>query len=274
MTLRASLLVALGVAIAGSACDYPEFSYREPSSSTDNATSTSSGPASTAASTSTSTGAGGSSAACEFGVVGSCGSEQKCALVNVSTGELGCVAAGPKQLWQSCTKDADCIEGALCDPRYGACKPVCASASDCKFTVKKGVNTLQVQGECIPAQRPTGTDIAATITHCTSNCEPTAASPCDVTNAVACVERQGLGFDCAKTKGLAAGSPCSGETDCAPGRLCVVLQTTPSKIAQCALWCDTPGNYSAACPSNTNYCAGFEPPIYYEKKEYGTCIAP
>jgi hypothetical protein len=35
-----------------------------------------------------------------------------------------------------------------------------------------------------------------------------------------------------------------------------------------------PGNYSAACPSNPNSCAGFEPPIYYEKKEYGTCIAP
>ncbi len=241
--VRATFFFTLSIApFACFGCDYPEFTY---------------GP-------------------CAFGVAGACGEGKKCALVDVKTGGLGCIKAGPKTFWQTCGTDADCREGALCDPRYGACKPVCKSPSDCQFEIKKGDKTSTLQGNCIEAESATGTAIAANIKHCTSHCEPIGAAPCDFGNEVTCVERLGdgfvsNGFDCAKSKGLAAGAPCGAATDCAPGRVCVVLATKPPRT-ECALWCDPHGASNPAC--ETNACVGFDPPAYYGETEYGTCVAP
>lgn len=273
--VRASFFFTLSIApFACFGCDYPEFTYRKPSSSAaTTASSKSALPVTVGAST------GSADQDCAFGVSGACGEGKKCALVDVKTGGLGCITAGPKTFWQTCGTDADCREGALCDPRYGACKPVCKSASDCQFEIKKGDKTSTLQGNCIEAESATGTAIAANIKHCTSHCEPIGAAPCDFGNEVTCVERLGdgfvsNGFDCAKSKGLAAGAPCGAATDCAPGRLCVVLATMPSRITECALWCDPLGASNPACPKDTNACVGFDPPAYYGETEYGTCEAP
>ena len=242
MIFRAVQQCAIGAALFAASCNYPAFEYRNP-------------------------------IACTSGEVGSCGAGKKCALTNVDTGEFACVNDGTKKVWQSCSRDADCVDGTLCDPKYGACKPRCESASDCEFQATRDQTPFTVKGSCIEAQRPNGSVISKKVLHCTSGCEPIGASPCDANANVTCIDRTGEGFDCAKSKNVGEGIACTSEVDCAPGRVCIVITETPLS-AKCARWCDVPGQDSPSCPSIASKCVFFEPPLTFQEKPYGTCVEP
>jgi hypothetical protein len=248
------------------ACDYPEFHYRGESSGASPKTSNTSSSVSGAGDGGTGAQGGGGSAGvavggggaggCEIGGSG-CPAGQKCTVVDITSGTIGCGNAGPKMAWQACNVgDVDCVVGTWCDARSRVCKPLCKSAAGCKFD--------NVQGECITALDTKGKVSNAQLMHCVPNCEPKEAKPCDVSGNVTCI-RTSDGFDCVKSGGKGGGVKCASSSECAPGYVCVGSAAN----ASCATWCRNPGSFGGDC--GFGFCIKFDPPIKYMNKEYGSC---
>ncbi|MBM4375894.1 MAG: hypothetical protein FJ095_12475 [Deltaproteobacteria bacterium] len=234
MRARYLLLLGFGPAIAAAACAYPEFEYE-----------------------------------CRFGTDEGCAYGLRCALLDATSMSFGCVEAGPKQAWQRCSSDADCATGTLCDLRYLACKPVCSSATDCRFTVNDGAASYEVQGECIDALGGNGKPLGSGLKHCTASCEPKSASPCDKGSNVKCFLRQNLGFDCGLGGLSGLGQGCGDALDCGVGLVCVKV----NGAGVCAAWCD---NVNGTCQGTNGVCVGFSSPLSYTKGasgnvQYGAC---
>jgi hypothetical protein len=228
------LLFGLGPVVAAAACGYPDFEYE-----------------------------------CRFGTDEGCAAGLRCSLIDPVTVSFGCVKQGPNQAWQRCSTDADCASGTMCDLRFLACKPLCASASDCRFQVNDGLASYEVKGACIDALGGNGKPIAAGIKHCTASCEPMSASPCDKGSGVKCFVRQNQGFDCGLGGLSGLGKECGDELDCGVGLMCVESMNA----GVCATWCD---NVNGNCVGANGSCIGFTPAFFYSKGssgsvQYGAC---
>jgi hypothetical protein len=248
-------------------CDYPEFHYKGEAVSSAVKASSSSGQASSANAGGTggqggatgkggSGGAGGGTGCTQIGGTG-CPMGQKCTVVDLTTGAIGCGPIGPKKAWQVCNNgDADCGAGLWCDERFKVCKPLCKAAGDCKF---------DQQGDCFPALDTKSKTINAALKICLPQCEPAEAKPCDTSNSnVTCVRTEN-GFDCAKSGGKGDGVKCASSVECAPGYVCVGSGGDNA----CYKWCRSPGSFGGDC--GLGYCIGFKTPIKYNGKEYGSC---
>ncbi len=211
------------------------------------------------ATTTTTTGSGGVGGVgtCTLGDIGACGGGQKCTVVEIASGKIGCGTAGPKMIWQKCTSDGDCADGLWCDQLLQTCKPFCTSAGQCMF---------DVQGECVAALKPDKQAIPGNVRHCISNCHPMNGLPCDVNGNVTCVYIGSDGFDCARSEGKLAGSACTGSMNCAPGLVCAGT----GNDKKCRKWCTPPTVLNFDCIPNE--CLPLNPKIVYQTYDMGACF--
>jgi hypothetical protein len=242
-------LVAWGVGalLAYSACAFPDFQYED--SGEGGSGGTSAGP--------TTTTSGGGASACTVGELGACGEGQKCTIVNMDTGEIGCGLAGGRIAWDVCSTDGDCEDGTWCDLVLHACKPFCINADACVFTDEPG--------ECIPALKTDMTPIPGTAKHCTAGCEPITANPCVVNNDVTCVPTDN-GFDCARDGNIPAWSDCRTYEQCNASLVC----GDDGLSMVCRPWCTPPGPNNE-CPT-TGECVQTTPQLFWNGMEYGFCL--
>lgn len=252
------------------ACGFPDFQYQS-SDGGSSSTSTSGGGGGqppTGGGGQGGTGTGGTSSGqagqggsggCALGDIGACGQGSKCTIVDTATGQIGCGMAGPKQPWQKCNGDADCVDGSWCDLELLACKPFCSNAGDCVF------NNGNFTGECVPAKRGNGSPIGGSAKHCLSGCDPRSGAPCDTTGSVTCIYVGSGNFDCAVSQNTVEGFACNSDPACAPGLVCV----GPPNDAYCRRWCSPPELFSSDCSLAS--CNSLNPQIFYEGAEYGVC---
>lgn len=234
MKLRVAFLFGVVPSLVATACDYPSFEYE-----------------------------------CRFGTNEGCDAGMKCALfADSGSTKLDCVKSGPKKAWQSCSQDADCARGMMCDLQFLACKPLCASASDCRYTLNDGTSIFEVQGECVPALGSNGQPLGTEFRHCTAGCEPVSSSPCDQPSGVKCFIRGSQGFDCGRGGLSGFGGECKDERDCGAGLLCIETASG----GKCAEWC---GEQGAECSSGPGTCTPLTPKLLYQKGsnqvELGAC---
>jgi hypothetical protein len=252
MTRRGWISIgALATLSAYSACAFPEFQFDD-----EDGDGGAAGMSSMSSSSATS-GSGGGMIGCTLGVIGACGEGQKCTIVDIEAGAIGCGIAGAKPPWDKCNTDPDCADGTWCDLWLGACKPFCVSAESCVFD--------SMQGECVVAKRSDGvTSIPGPdAKHCTSDCEPRSAAPC--LSGVTCIYTGADGgFDCAKSDGVAIWQDCTADPQCAAGLVC------DTGRGLCAPWCTPPGT-NPACP-DFNTCLETTPEVYWQNQEYGFCL--
>ena len=108
---------------------------------------------------------------CDLLQATSCGSGQRCTIVDPPTGKTGCVAVGPSALraYDACANDSECPAGTWCDGRTGTCMQLCHSASDCggnNFVATYYVDKNKV------VTVPGGASV------CVADCNPVSAVPC------------------------------------------------------------------------------------------------
>ncbi|MBW2523757.1 MAG: hypothetical protein JRI23_06260 [Deltaproteobacteria bacterium] len=205
-------------------------------------------------------GTGGSSAGgsagslpspCEMWGSAACGLGEKCTVVNPSTGDAGCVAAGPRPAWSYCEADTQCQDRTWCDHETSVCKPVCQNSDECPTDAH-----CQTAGDGLG-----GTVFGLMI--CTSHCDPLDATSCNQSfGPTNCVHTGEGAFDCAATGDTPAFEPCLDATDCAPGLGCHGINTV-----WCRPWCDRADDQ---CPW-PKACLNLAPAIYYDGAEYGMC---
>jgi hypothetical protein len=242
------LIAFSGLTLAGySACAFPDFQFDDVSSER------SSGSGQTGVVTS----GGGGAGVCSLGEIGACGEGQKCTVVDLETGQVGCALAGSRTLWDKCTTDADCADGSWCDLVLFACKPFCANVDSCVFG--------GMPGECIPLRKGDSTEVPGGAKHCTSGCEPIEPSICLAASGVSCVITE-HGFDCAKHGGIPAFQACMSDPACMPGLVCG--DDGVNKL--CRPWCTPPGD-NPNCPDFNN-CLPTTPQVYWQAAEYGFCL--
>jgi hypothetical protein len=196
-------------------------------------------------------GGSGGEPPCEPRDLEACG-EQKCSVVDESTGATGCGLAGPLEAWNVCSSDADCAAGLWCDHLTGVCKPVCDNVGDCPDPTS----------QCLPAQADGGGSIPG-LSVCVANCNPMSPGCGPHANCVY------LGnpplFDCTASLDHADGDSCSVDSDCAAGMTC--------RGSNCELWCSTPGDTFSWCKPVV-WCCSIDPAPYYDQTELGYCDCP
>lgn len=182
-----------------------------------------------------------------------CGTNENCVVASAS-GETACVDSGTLGVWQSCTSIGQCKKGMECIGY--ACKPFCASASDCT-----GTNVT-----CEQIRNPPNTGAAIPgLEVCSSGCDPLDASAlCGP--GVNCSPSPWNGVDpdhgdCFGQAGMSTGPGACATNPfaCAPGWGC--------SSGDCRQWCrrgdeDCPGAQS---------CAALVPPPIIAGVEYGGC---
>lgn len=204
-------------------------------------------------------GGSGGSGPCTLGEPGSCGSGQKCSVVDPVVGTVACVTAGAGAAWDPCTVDADCAEQTYCDALTGICKPLCFDAADCP-----------AEGRCVPAVISLGEPIAG-LSLCTAACHPLSGEPCS--DGAACVAHNPgddvTALDCVAAGAANEDAACATQTatssrsDCMPGLMCVVVGGQPS----CKRWCTSPGTQAECEAGETCTDAG----VSHMSAAFGVC---
>ena len=195
-----------------------------------------------------------------LGAVGSCGDGQKCTVIDLDSGAIGCGPAGSKATWDKCNSDPDCTDGTWCDLRWEVCKPFCVGVDDCVFN--------SVQAECVGAVKMDGTPIPGAARHCTSGCEPISAAPCLVDEGVTCIHTGADGFDCAKSGMFIKHADCTADPQCAPTLAC---SEEPIFGRICRPWCTPPGT-EGGCQDSPNECLATNPAVEWNGMPYGVCL--
>jgi hypothetical protein len=196
-------------------------------------------------------GGSGGQGPCTPGDVGACGAGMKCSVLNVSTGEVGCVAAGPRSAFARCDADTNCVDGTWCDIPGKVCLPICQALSDCANG-----------GQCIgPADANMMPVMGVKV--CLANCNLISGAPCDQSfGPVTCLPPQpGSASSCWQSNGVAVGQSCTDPADCEVGAICA--GTPPS----CLLWC-TPLGQAPQC-SAAQQCADVG--VTANGMDYGVC---
>ncbi len=259
--LTAGTIWGVGTLVLFAACAFPDFQFDQEGTGGGSSTSSSGGgtggthTGGTGGSSTGEAGSGGSQS-CELYELGGCNSNEKCTIVNVDTGEIGCGLAGTKEIWERCNGDGDCVAGTWCDQLLHVCKPWCQNITECVF------DGGTFEGECITARRPDGSDIPGNPSHCVPNCDPISGAPCVTADSVTCIFIGGGSFDCAHSENHTSGYNCTTSEDCAAGLLC-----TGSGIGTCRYWC-TPPAFLGCGLSN---CSPLDPKVFYNAAEYGAC---
>ncbi len=204
----------------------------------------------TTTSTSSNSGGGGSGpVGCTLATNKGCAAGEKCSVVNVQTGDLGCVKAGPYQAWTACSVDTDCTVGLWCDIVNEVCRPICNNSS------------CGNGGSCLKA--PTKSGNVEGLLVCGANCEPDKADPCNQVNGPVTCARQAAGWSCAKTANGGPGKSCVDDTHCAPGLFCTASNN-------CWEWCVK--GASGTCTTGTgSTCLSLNPAEKRGNTEYGMC---
>ncbi len=213
--------------------------------------------------TSSSSGTGGMPPACLLGDLGGCGVGMKCSVIDLASGEVGCTQAGNRQWWSRCSLDADCVEGAFCDPARQVCKPFCSSSNDCIFAAGA------FEGECLPLTTDTGTAVPGGHNLCVPNCNPKTAAPCDSNDYVNCIFTGNGRFDCIISDDEVEGSNCQFSSECGAGMVCAL--PPGAGPGACAKWC-TPVDAPSIDCQNNGQCVGFNPAIKYNDTPHGSCL--
>lgn len=183
-----------------------------------------------------------------------CTSEQKCTVVDESTGTWGCGVAGTRGAWSRCFTDADCAAGLWCDHVTGTCRPICQGAGYCP-----------TGAQCIPAEAAAGGQIPG-LTVCTSNCHPMNVDPCHQSyGPTNCVYRVNLAvLDCWQSDNLPAAASCDQSADCAAGFVCA--------SGACRAWCsDFLYPCLVAGTGQFGYCVQLSPQVFHDGMQYGAC---
>lgn len=209
------------------------------------------------------TGTGGADN-CALGEVTGCADGEKCSVVDMATGDTGCVTAGNKPAWARCEFDADCQAGQWCDGSTEVCHPICQPGND---ECNEGPGS-----KCIAAFGDSDTAIP-NLGICTSDCDPLTADPCsdDPVALTTCYYNiDETYWDCAKTLGLKEGEICTpGPFACERGTGCVGSEM--SVEAHCLAWCTPPD--SPTCDDGEN-CNGVNFTITHGSDEIGICAPP
>jgi hypothetical protein len=243
------------------ACAYPDFQFDAEGTGGGVTTTSDGGTGGThtggTGGTSTGEAGTGGGVSCSLFTPGDCGAQQKCTIVDVQTGAIGCTVAGTKEIWERCNTDSDCIEGTWCDQVWSVCKPWCQNITDCIF--EGGT----FEGECVTALREDSTEIPGNPTHCVPNCEPVSGAPCATTDSVTCIYAGTGVFDCARSQNYNSGHTCTGSENCAAGLLCI-----GSGVGSCQMWCTPPAFFGCGLGSD---CVPLDPTVMYKGAEYGVC---
>ncbi len=205
-------------------------------------------------------GMGGFGPECVYGEVGSCGTGNKCELIDEDAGPAGgvtCIQAGDHPDYSVCATSSDCLDGAYCDRFNEVCQRVC-SGGVC--------NSDQA---CVKALGPGG-DFAVNVNVCTANCHPISTSPCSsFEGPTNCYLVSNTGWECTKSLNKVAGDDCQSASECGPGMGCIGSMNAGT----CRYWCTNPlpmGNLNQ-CGSGS---ACFKLPVpgaFHNGVEYGYC---
>lgn len=181
---------------------------------------------------------------------GDCRGDEKCSVLDTSTGERGCVNAGSHPAWTACTSDSDCVAGTWCDGLTSVCHPVCSSSAECGG------------GVCYEASEAGA--VIPDLKLCTSHCVATDASPCDSSlGDVTChFDLASEDWDCTRSGGATQGEPCTVASDCAAGRLCLA----PENL--CVAWCAPVGDNC----DTFFMCDPLTPALFRDDVQYGACL--
>jgi len=268
---KASWTVLGGLGLAGlvAACGYPDFEFRPKGeggteTGTPSATGTGTGGYGGAATgaggtgTATGTATGGSGGSGNAGGTGpttcpmwpadqtGCSSNEKCSVVNETTGRTECVSAGTSTATTLCADDSNCVDRTWCDHGTGVCKLVCQSESDC------AVGAL-----CLNAAADGGGTIPG-LKVCTAYCDPRRGDGCNTSAGPTNCLYGNSGFDC-----FGSGTSialCDGFLDCAAPYTCFA--------GACVDWCDQVGKN---CPPLIPVCHLYSPAIEYDGVALGYC---
>jgi hypothetical protein len=198
-------------------------------------------------------GAGGPGGApvCDSATLGTalgCEPGSKCSVVDIVSGALGCVPAGPRGAWSRCGVDSQCAAGTWCDVVFEVCKPICNHAP------------CEGGGTCMAA--PNGNDGSVTgLEVCSADCEPVGAAPCSQAYGDVACARFSWGLDCAASDGHTLQQACLFDAQCAPGLVCW-------ESTVCYPWCKMGGD---DCASGY-FCLAHDPAVHdSENAEYGLC---
>lgn len=268
--MRRFLVLSTALALSGTllfaACAFPEFNYLGDDEASGGMGGTASvvggfgggGAPMTTTTTTTAGGEGGGGApplpceAANLGLTGLCPGNQKCTVIDPSTGEVGCATAGSKLIWQLCVDDSDCQDGHFCDLNRNVCKPFCRNGDDCSA----------FGGECVFAeQADDGPPIPGGVKTCLSMCDPKTGAPCATTQSGTCIFIESSQFDCARSLGNNFQDTCNEQADCAARLACV--------SGYCDRWCAPVGQAYAGCIFN---CGSLSPEIYFMGVEQGSCF--
>ncbi len=267
--LALSLASTFTGALLYSACVFPEFNYLDEGSGGDGGgvggaiTSGGFGGGGGMATTvgGGDAGSGGTPLPCEvanLGLTGLCPANQKCTVVNPTTGEVGCGTAGTKARWATCTDDSDCQDGDFCDLNRHVCKPFCRNVADCDA----------FEGECVPAKQQGASnppDIPGNVKTCVAMCSPLNGAPCPSGQNVTCAYIGGNRFDCAESENLNIGSECDEQTDCA-----LTLGCVDTLGLSCEQWCSPIGSNHPNCFIIN--CSSLGTQLFYKGMEIGSCF--
>lgn len=242
--------IALGAVLVATsaACGFPTFSFSTSSGGA------STGGASSISSSSSSTGGGvggfGPKPCHALQDAVDCGANERCTVVDVNQGTLGCVplAADVKAPRARCSNDDACPVGTFCDRRTAVCMPLCNGAASCA-------------GRCVPAETENKVTIPG-VTVCTAHCNPTNPSACGL-GAMCGYDPMALDFDCFFFAGKGPGEVCEFINDCPPTHVCV---------GTCEKWCHPADAFGEECQG---YCSPFANATFiYDMVEYGYCPPP
>jgi hypothetical protein len=200
---------------------------------------------------------------CEYLPGKQCGCKvnEKCGVINETTGESACGATGNLAAGQKCGNDTACAPNTWCDHFTGTCERICEDASDCVAGAK-----------CVTAPKATGGLIPG-LKICTSNCEPVTASPCGP--GVTCAFDSSAdvqGFDCFVSGLKKEAAACTASRDCDKGLLCLDGATADT----CERWCtpiDTtfPTTMNNCTTAGKTKCIAFGTPFIRNGVEFGVC---
>lgn len=208
-------------------------------------------------------GGAGLTGPCPLGELGACGSTHKCAVIDLGTGETGCIPAGDHPPWSRCAADTDCVDGTWCELLTLVCKPICTDPGPCPG-----------DGQCVEALVEMGTTIPG-MSVCTADCHPISSEPCNQAfGTVACHvvgTPLGVATDCAAGGNGTDGDVCTRQepddftTECAAGFVCVGSGTD----WHCRQWCAPPGGQAQCTAPDT--CISFGGSVQHQGIEYGFC---